>query len=186
MTMCDKIYKKSKTNFRNYGIYTFQNQNQFTIQITTQIWKISHTNTMIHVSDRIAEYQFILSDILLYSLHEITDSWIRYMIFYMSSVTYMYLTAPVLAWRGWHSDCLGRACRQSGQRHHLRHPEELPVLSARAGLQYRGGRDHEWAGLLHAGWGLDILSKLLNESQRCPNKGETCSVTCIYSIGQKL
>ena len=108
------------------------------------------------------------------------------MILYMSSVAYMYLTAPVLAWRGWHSDCLGRACRQSGQRHHLRHPEELPVLSARAGLQYWGGRDHEWAGLLHAGWGLVILSILLNGSQRCPNKGETCSVTCIYSIGQKL
>ena len=150
------------------------------------MWKISHTNTMIHVSDCIAELQFILSDIFLYSVHEITDSWIRYMILYMSSVAYMYFTAPVLAWRGWHSDCLGRACRQSGQRHHLRHSEELPVLSARAGFQYRGGRDHEWAGLLHAGWGLDILSKLLNESQRCPNKGETCSVTCIYSIGQKL
>ena len=38
MTVCDKIFKKSKTNFRNYSFYTFQNQNRFTIQVTTQIW----------------------------------------------------------------------------------------------------------------------------------------------------
>lgn len=44
---------------------------------------------MIQVSDRRAGLKFILSDICLYSLHEITDSWIGYMIFYMSSVAYV-------------------------------------------------------------------------------------------------
>lgn len=73
-------------------------------------------------------------------------------------------TATLLVWRWWHSNRVRCACGQAGPGGDLRHPEELPVLSARAGIQHGRGRDHEWTCLLHTGWAMFTCMTSVNSS----------------------
>lgn len=117
-------------------------------------------------------------------------------------------TATLLVWRWRHSNRVRCACGQAGPGGDLRHPEELPVLSARAGIQHGRGRDHEWTCLLHTGWALFTCMTSVNSSSvlqfttniNLTNKGgnplalftDTChtktfdecnnSNTCIYAF----
>lgn len=73
-------------------------------------------------------------------------------------------TATLLVWRWRHSNRVRCACGQAGPGGDLRHPEELPVLSARSGIQHGRGRDNEWTRLLHTGWAMFTCITSVNSS----------------------